>query len=108
VFVLWDAEDAGTDAQLVAAIEIARALCVRSRAASERQAIDFALIDKSINSIEKLVQNLDKIRGWAESILDRARIDGREIEDQVAVLRAAMTQVKQSLSDDQTTEAAEG
>lgn len=107
VFVLWDAEDASTDAQLVAAIEIARALCVRSRAASERQAIDFTTIDKSINSIEKHAQNLDKIRASAETILDRVRVDRREIEDHVAVLRTAMTQVKQSFGDDPADDASD-
>lgn len=99
VFVIWDAEDGQTDANLIAALEIARALCVRRRAVVEREHVDFTPIDRAINTIEKQAQNLDKIRSSAETILDRVRIDRKAIDDQIAVLREAMTRVKHALGE---------
>jgi len=107
VFVVWDAEDAQTNAYLLAAIEISRALCVRARAASERQAVDFLPIDKAILQIEKHVQNLDAVRtsaetikGASEKILKRVEIDHRALTDQLALLRSAVGVVKHSLGED--------
>lgn len=104
VIVAWDAEDPTTDAFLLAALEISRALCVRMQATAERARIDFTPIDRAILDIEKRVQNLDQVRTSAETIksssekiLDRVRIDRKALDDQLAVLRDAMNGVKQSL-----------
>ena len=106
VIVAWDAEDPTTDAFLLAALEISRALCVRMQAATERARIDFTPIDRAILDIEKRVQNLDQVRTSAETIksssekiLDRVRIDRKALDEQLAVLRDAMNGVKQSLGE---------
>lgn len=111
VFVVWDAEDLQTDAYLLAAIEISRALCVRARAASERQAVDFLPIDKSILQIEKHVQNLDAVRTSAETIksssekiLKRVEIDQKALVEQLTLLRTAVGSVKHSLGNDDPAE----
>ena len=94
VFVVWDAEDATTDAYLNAGLAIAKALSVRSQSASDKATADFEAIDKAVNEVEKRARGLDEIRKSAESIksgsekiLDRVRIDRRELERQVGVLR---------------------
>ncbi len=97
VFVAWDAEDPQTDANLVAAVEISRALCVKRIASSEREKVDFAPIDKAINALEKQVDSLDKIKSSAETILDRVRKDRKSMEDQVAILREAMQRIKTTM-----------
>jgi hypothetical protein len=106
VFVVWDAEDPSTDAFFRAALEISRALCIRSHAAADRVAVDFRPIDLAVNAIEKRVQNLDKIGSNAQSIqraseniLDRVRIDRKALDEQIVVLREAMNGVKQALGE---------
>jgi hypothetical protein len=106
VFVVWDAEDPATDAFLRAALEISRALCLRTHAAADRQKIDFTPIDRAILDIEKRVQNLDDVRKSAETIksssekiLDRVRIDRKALDEQLIVLREAMNGVKQALGE---------
>jgi hypothetical protein len=107
VLVAWDAEDPSTDAFLLAALEITRALCVRTHAAADLAQIDFTPIDRAILDIEKRVQNLDQVRTSAETIksssekiLDRVRIDRKALEEQLVVLRDAMNGVKHALGGD--------
>jgi len=104
IFVVWDAENLATDSNLKAALEIARALCVRSRQAREQQTVDFAVIDKSILEIEKRVTNLDEIRKSADTIqssstkiLERVRIDREALDKQLEILRECMGDLKESL-----------
>ncbi len=106
VFVAWDAEDPATDAFLKAALEISRALCLRAQAAADRERVDFTPIDRAILDIEKRVQNLDDVRKSAETIksssekiLDRVRIDRKALDEQLAVLREAMNDVRQALGE---------
>ena len=104
LFVVWDAENIATDANLKAALEIARALCIRSRQAREQQTVDFAVIDKSILEIEKRVTNLDEIRKSADTIqssstkiLERVRIDREALDKQLEILRGCLGDLKESL-----------
>jgi hypothetical protein len=104
VFVMWDAEDPSTDAYLYAALEISRALCVRSHATADRLQVDFSKIDNAILVIEKRAQNLDDVRKSAETIknssekiLERVRIDRKALDEQLGVLREAMSGVKVAL-----------
>ena len=103
LFVVWDAEDATTDGNLRAALEIARALCVRAHQVTEKK-VDFTAIDKAILDIEKRVQNLDEVRKSAETIqnssekiLERVRIDRRELEKQLGSLQENLGDLKESL-----------
>jgi len=93
-----------TDAYLKAALEIGRALCVRTQRSKE-QAVDFTVIDKAILDIEKRAQNLDQIRKSAETIqsssetiLDRVRIDQKGLVRQLGILRESIDDLKK-LSD---------
>jgi hypothetical protein len=103
VFIVWDAEDVQTDAYLLAAIEISRALCVRAAAASA-ESFDFTPIDGSILLIEKHVNNLEVVRTSAETIksssekiLKRVKIDHKALTKQLEALRISVNAVKQSV-----------
>lgn len=110
LFLVWDAEELATDPYFQAALEVARALCVRSQHAADQQQIDFRPIDKSVLDIEKRVKNLDQIRNSAqtiksssEKILERVRIDQDALEKQVGVLQESMTDLKQAIGSDNPT-----
>lgn len=92
--VVWDPDDPSSDAYLLAALEIARALAIEFHRGAETEEIDVEGIHKSINTIEKAAENYDQIRRPAETIksstekiLDRVRIDQATLDKQVAVLR---------------------
>jgi hypothetical protein len=94
VVVVWDPEDTSTDAFLLAALELARAMCFYSQRRRESQDADFDSIDKAMHAIEKHAGNLDEIRKSAvtirnagENILKRVEIDKTALEEQVAILR---------------------
>ena len=104
LFLVWDAEDVSTDPYFQAALEIARALCVRTQHDTAQRQVDFAPIDKSVLDIEKRVKNLEQIRSSAqtiksssEKILERVRIDQEALDKQVGVLRDSMTDLKQAI-----------
>ncbi|HYO23735.1 MAG TPA: hypothetical protein VEQ85_02185 [Lacipirellulaceae bacterium] len=104
VIVVWDAEDPQTDVFLQAAIDMSRALCLRSTADAERSKVDLLPIDRALLDIEKRVQNLDQIKTSAErirsssdTILERVRIDREALEKQLAILRESMHQVREAL-----------
>ena len=100
IVVVWDAEDPGSDAYLRAALEIARALCVRSQQSSEEK-FDFSLVDGAILDIEKRARNLDQIRSSAETIksssekiLKRVETDQKALNKQVSLLQDTFGQLK--------------
>lgn len=104
LFLVWDPEDTTTDPYFMAALEIARALCVRAEFESEQRMIDFASIEDSVLQIEKRVKNLDQIRTSAqtirsssEKILERVRIDQETLDKQLATLRECVGDIKQTL-----------
>lgn len=110
LFLVWDAEDTTTDPYFQAALEIARALCVRTQHETEERQVDFTLIDRSVLDIEKRVKNLDQIRNSAqtirsssEKILERVRIDQDALTKQVTLLRDSMDDLKQAIGADATT-----
>lgn len=112
LFLVWDAEDVSTDPYFHAALEIARALCVRTQHTKERMTIDFVPIDKSILDIEKRVNNLDeigssasRIKSSSEKILKRVELDRAALEKQVSFLRESMTDLKQAVGQSDATSA---
>jgi hypothetical protein len=112
VYVVWDAENPQSDVFLQAAIDMSRALCLRSTADAARMKVDFTPIDRALLDIEKRVQNLDQVKGAAErikssseTILERVRIDREALEKQLAVLRDSMDAVKDALGRDEAAEA---
>lgn len=104
LFLVWDAENTATDPFFLAALEIARALCIRTQHEAAERQLDFTTIDKSVLDIEKRVKNLDQIRSSAqtiksssEKILERVRIDQEALEKQVDLLRDSIGDLKQSI-----------
>jgi hypothetical protein len=107
LFLVWDAEDLATDPYFLAALEIARALCVRTQHENQQRDIDFTPIDKAILDIEKRVKNLDeigtsaeRIKSSSEKILQRVSVDRKALDKQVTVLRDSMIDLKQSIGAD--------
>lgn len=103
LIIVWDAEDSATDPYLLAAIEIARACVAEFHRGAGDEEVDFAAIDRAINDIEKSAENLDKIRGWTETIqassgkiLDRIRVDQNSFERQVSKLREQLKALRPS------------
>jgi hypothetical protein len=88
---------------LRAALEIVRALCVRTQQTAQRQTADSTVVDQAVLKIEKAVQNLDQIRASAqtiknssEKILDRATLDQKTFDKQLALLRESLGELKHS------------
>ena len=103
VFVYWDNEDANTDIFLKLGLSVARALCIQKVVKREHQAADFEEMDKALLEINKQILELDKIRGWAntiknnsEEILDRLRISSDKLKKQITTLTDRLADLKQS------------
>jgi len=101
IFTLWDLEDSSTDIFLQAAVSVARALCSRASVERADQQVDFEQMDRAIRDIEKQVKGLADIGRWGETIrsnsekiLDKARIIGKKLLNQVQVLDAAVDSLK--------------
>jgi len=102
VFVIWDVDDVASDLFLKTGLTLARALCVRSHVQREAQAADFTTIDAAILEIEKRVTGFEEIERWTETIqsngekiLDKARKARKALEQQVALLRDKMLELRQ-------------
>ena len=100
LIVVWDANQNGTDVYLRAALSTARALCVRAGKSAENE-VDFAAMNRAILEIEKRAKSLDEVRKSAETIqsasqriIDRTQITQRELERQVALLNAKLSEVE--------------
>lgn len=105
LFVVWDADDPSTDPYFRAAIEVARALCVRASHERGQQSLDFAPIDGAILEIEKRIAGMQQLLTWAttiknnsEGIIKQATIDRDSLNKQIGVLRSELSNVKQHLT----------
>jgi hypothetical protein len=94
IVVVWDADDAMSDAFLSAAHELARLMCICRQRQVQTDSADFNAIERAILEIEKRAKNLEKISTYAKTIqsaggkvLKRAALDRRALEKQVALLR---------------------
>ena len=101
VFVVWDAEDAGSDVLLKVGLTLAKALCIRRGRQSKTQAADFEAIMIAILEVEKQAQSLDEItkssetiRGATEKISDRVRISKNKLEKQVEQLKEKFAELR--------------
>jgi hypothetical protein len=104
LFVAWDAEDPITDPYFKAAIEVARALCVRACQESLQQKIDFTPIDKAVLEIEKRIANMQQVLTWAntiknksEDIIKQTTVDRNSLCNEIDVLRQEITNVRRFL-----------
>lgn len=97
IFVVWDAEDIGSDAILKSALSLAKAMCVRDACKRTAEATEFEAIDAAILAIEKEAKRLDEMRRWTETIkansdkiLDAVRKMSDGLQSQVGKLREAV------------------
>lgn len=93
VIVTWDADDEASDAFLVAALSLARALCTRAATERDSQAADLEAIERAIRAVEKqagalaeIATSAGTIESGARRILDRVRIAQKDFADQVTTL----------------------
>ena len=93
IVVVWDAEDSASDAYLVAALSVAKALSVRDAGDNRPAGVDLEGLEKAIREIERQAGGLDEITKSAQAIdshvnkiLDRARIVRNGLEREVGVL----------------------
>jgi hypothetical protein len=100
IVVTWDAEDPSTDAFLLAALSLARALCTRA-ATDHEQAGDLEAMERAIRAIEKQARSLDEIeksattiKSGSDTILNRVRIAQKELVSEVGRLDATLLELK--------------
>ena len=93
IVVVWDTEDAATDAYLTAALSIAKALSVQGMQGGGNSGVDMEGLEKAIREVERQAGGLDDITKSAQAIdshvskiLDKARIVRNGLERQVGVL----------------------
>lgn len=72
LIVLWDVEDESTDIWLKAALMTAKALAFRIKTEGGAQEIDFVVIDKAIQEIERQIAYLDDIKTWTATVQSNA------------------------------------
>lgn len=101
IVAVWDRDDPATDLYLTLALDLARALCTRKACERKSLDVDFGPIDVSLNEISTQVEELDKIRTWAETIknsgdkiIDRLRISREKIQKKADLLREHMENLK--------------
>jgi hypothetical protein len=97
IFVVWDADDLGSDVILKSALSLAKAMCVREASKRTAEAAEFEAIDAAILSIEKEARRLDEMRRWTETIkansdkvLESVRKMSDGLQSQVGKLREAV------------------
>ena len=103
VLVVWDAENPATDAYLVAALSIARALSVSKQGGGDGEGPDTEALEKAIREVERQASGLDEITKSAEAIdghvnkiLNRARIVRNGLVGQVGVLDGQVTELREA------------
>lgn len=106
LFIVWDEDDPQTDLFLKAGLMVARALCTRQARVREASAADFAGVEKVILDIEKRAGNYDEVRKWAttikgnaEQILERVRIDQDGVRRQIDNLRDLMEDLRKAVNE---------
>ena len=101
VVVVWDAEDSATDAYLVAALSVAKALSVQGAQGGGTLGVDVDGLDKAIREVERQASGLDDITKSAQAIdshvtkiLDKARIVRNGLERQTGILNEKVTALR--------------
>jgi hypothetical protein len=109
VFVVWDAEDAGSDLYLKVAITLARALCCKASQQNAAQSADFESITAAILEIERQARFLtevttsgETIKNSADKILSRVKSARESLEKQVQILQERVQELRGTLAVDAT------
>jgi hypothetical protein len=105
VFVIWDAEDSGSDVILKAGLSLTKALCVRQHTARRAEAADFQSVDAAILAIETEAARLAEIKTWSQTIksnsgkiLDEVRKMEDALEKQIQNLKNGVAGLKHTPS----------
>lgn len=108
IVALWDPEDRQTDLFVRLGLSVAKAICTRQSREKESMAFDFSTLDHAILEINKQLVQIDDISGFTESIrnnsekiLDRMRISRKKLDRQVAILREAIEDLRDTLNGQQ-------
>jgi len=108
IVVVWDAEDPATDVYFDAALTLARALIFEQHrgGAAAKADIDFAVLEKAIESVAKRASQLDDIRKSGETVENAGRsivanvgIAQRDLAKQVEVLREQLGQMRRAFGE---------
>lgn len=104
VIVVWDADDAYSDAYLLASLELARAICFHCQRRQDSEVADFDSIEKCMLDIEKHANNLDEIhksaitiRNSNDNILKRVEIDKDALTKYISQLRQNLADIRGEL-----------
>jgi len=110
IVVVWDREDATTDALVTAAVSLARALVVRERVQQERVQAEFSAIEDAVRRIAKAAESLKEIttlagtvKSHGEKIRTRAERLREDIDQQLEVLQMNVEGLKQHAGDQAVT-----
>ncbi len=106
IVVVWDADDPATDVYFDAALTLARALIFEHhRGAGVRSEVDFAALERAIESVAKRASQLDDIRKSGETVENAGRsivanvgIAQRDLAGQVETLREQLGQMRRAFS----------
>jgi hypothetical protein len=106
IVVVWDADDPATDVYFDAALTLARALIFEHhRAGAAKADVDFALLEKAIESVAKRAVALEDLRTSGQTvenagkkIVQQVGIAQRDLEDQVEILRDQMGQMRRAFA----------
>ena len=83
IFIVWDAEDAGSDIYIRAAYSVARALVVRESEDAHTNGEVPAAIEGAARAIEKQIVQLDQMKIWADTVKN----NGSKMVDGVVKMR---------------------
>ena len=93
VVVVWDADNPNSDAYLLAALSVAKAISAQDCGGADDLGVDVEALEKAIREVERQASGLDEITksaqaidGHVNKILDRARIVRNGLDRQVGVL----------------------
>lgn len=101
VFVIWDAEDPGSDLFLRLGYSLARALAVRSVKETQTHAEDVIALEQAILHVEKGLSGFEELETSAqqvtrhgEKMLKRVELMRKELEKQIPVLKERTAAIK--------------
>ncbi len=106
IIVVWDADDPLTDVYFDAALTLARALIFEHhRAGAAKADVDFALLEKAIESVAKRAGALEELRTSGQTvenagkkIVEQAGIAQRDLGTQVEILREQLGQMRRAFA----------
>jgi hypothetical protein len=104
IIVVWDADDPTTDVYFDAALTLARALVFEHHRGAQAD-VDFAALEKAIESVAKRADQLNSIRTYGQTvetagqkIMTEVGIAQRDLVSQVEILREQLGQMRRAFA----------